>query len=276
MGLDASVMCACYQQGLTTPCPFPDAFMIDEFGYPAIRLDGEDDDERSEMFDVWLSECCPHPYMDAITRVIANDRDYRAFRDAVEQIGVERLATLCAALPEDNEGLMTAGDAALCLQELNVFRSRLTDVQRRCLIDTESGLMIASVGRQGEEAFERDERTGLRLGLDDDGFFVRDAWEFNREVFRATRFSQQVLEAETLDQPTQYLFTDLDSERQFTSRTPIRLFVRGEFGLLRQVYPAALAVETRSAASDHFDSVLEPLTAVLAVSVETGNPVRWG
>ncbi len=97
MGLDASVMCTCYKLGKTTPCPFPDDFYIDDDGFPAVRILATDLDSKSDEFDGWLANCCPHPFMDFSTTYIADWNDYRAFVDALEQIGWEHFPTLASA-----------------------------------------------------------------------------------------------------------------------------------------------------------------------------------
>ena len=59
-------------------------------------------------------------------------------------------------------------------------------------------------------------------------------------------------------------------------RCPVRpaLFKRAEFGTTQE-YPQRMHVEQRMVDVNYFAYILDPLTQVLTVAVETGNPVRW-
>lgn len=278
MGLDASVMCNCFQQGKARPCPFPDDFYIDADGFPAVRLEGLNEDadyEKSEQFDIWLADCCDHPYMDYTTLYIADSNGYHSFMDALEQIGWEHFPTLKAELPESNHGSSTAAASAKALKELELFKAQ-AGISRIFLINSQSGEIIGSGTGAEEGSFNRDERTGIRFGLDDNGFFIQDGWELNRELFRATRFQQQIIASEELNRSDEFEFIDLDSQKRFVSPTPLRVFVRDENGDLRQSYPGEAYIEKRLVNVDFYRYILDPLTTIFQVSLETGNPVRWG
>lgn len=273
MGLDASVMCTCYKQGKTTPCPFTDDFYIDADGFPSVRVTLADPDSKSDDFDEWLSSCCPHPYMDMADTYIADWNDYQAFRTALEQIGWEHFPTLQKQLPTENHGLTPAADAALALEELDYFKSQ-HGVSKTFLVNTATNEIIPATSQSEEGMFTWDGRTGLRLGFDQNGFFVRDVWEFNRELFRAIRLEQKHLPSGELGQPDRFEFTDLHTGKQFVSTTPVRVFKRAEFGTT-QDYPRHMHTEQRLVDTAYFAALLTPLTHILTVAVETGNPVRW-
>jgi hypothetical protein len=97
----------------------------------------------------------------------------------------------------------------------------------------------------------------------------------NRELFRAVRFEQRLIESDSLDKREQFEFIDLDNDRRFTSSTPLRVFVEGEDGQLRQEYPHLLHVEQRGIKAGYFSYILDPLKTIFQAAVETGNPVRW-
>jgi hypothetical protein len=277
MGLDASVMCNCYPQGKAKPCPFPSDFYVDQDGFPAVRLSGKDettDNEKSEAFDTWLADCCEHPYMDYATVYIPNWKSYRAFVDALAGIGWEHFPTLQRELPSGNQGTTPAEASAKALQELDHFKAQ-DGVTQTFLVNTQNGAIIGASARANDDLFTWDGRTGMRLGFDDNGFFIRDSWELNRELFRATRFQQRVMASEELDKADEYEFIDLDSDRRFVCPTPVRIFLRDERGQLKQDYPTDMQVEKRTVDVNFFRYVLDPLTSIFQVSVETGNPVRW-
>src|SRR5690242_16671064 len=122
MGLDASVMCNCYRQGKTTPCPFPEYFYVDEDGFPALNLPYEYNEEKFDIFENWLATCCEHPNMDYAAVFVANWKGYQSFLAALEQAGWENFPMLHAELPEDNQGLTSAEAAQAALQELELFK----------------------------------------------------------------------------------------------------------------------------------------------------------
>jgi len=138
--------------------------------------------------------------------------------------------------------------------------------------DTKDIILATSESEQG--MFSWDGRTGLRLGYDEQGFFIRDVWDLNRELFRAMRVEQQPLVSEELDRADQFEFTDLDTGKKFDSTTPVRVFKRAEFATTQE-YPQHMHVEQRMVDVNYFAYILDPLTHILSVAVETGNPVRW-
>ena len=211
--------------------------------------------------------------MDYETIYIADWNDYRAFMDALEQIGWEHFPTLHQQLPSENHGVTPADAAARALEELNFFKSQ-NGVSKTFLVNTATQEIILATSESEKGMFSWDGRTGLRLGYDEQGFFIRDVWDLNRELFRAMRIEQQTLASEELDRADQYEFTDLDTGKKFVSTTPVRVFKRAEFGTTQE-YPQQMHVEQRVVDVNYFDYVLEPLTRILTVSIETGNPVRW-
>jgi hypothetical protein len=275
MGLDASVMCNCYVQGKTRPCPFPEHFHIDEDGFPALNLPYDDNEDKFDAFETWLATCCEHPSMDYAAVFVANWKGYRSLMEALEQIGWEHFPTLHRELPDSNQGLTSAEAAQAALQELEAFKLRGAEVSKIFLIDSDTGEPLPSSTMAYGGMFGSNGRTGMNLGFDENGFFIADTWELNREVFRAMRFEQNVLDAEGLDKPQQYEFVDLDSGRRFVCSTPLKLFTRGGTGQLKQAYPHRVHVENRGVDVRYFSYILEPLTYIFKAAVETDNPVRW-
>lgn len=273
MGLDASVMCTCYQSGKASPCPYPEDFYIDDDGFPAVRLTEYEDSTKSDAFDAWLAACCPHPYMDDTTIYIENWNEYRAFVDALGQVGWVYFPTLKSQLPEENHGLTPAAAAVLAVNELAYFKSQ-NGVSKYFLVNSDTNEVVQSTSQTEDGFFNWDGRTGLRLGFDEQGFFIKDAWDLNRELFRAARVEQMQLVSDELDRADQFQFTDLDTGKQFISSSPVRVFKRAEFGTTQE-YPRHMHVELRVVDANYFANIFDPLLQIFTVSVETGNPVRW-
>lgn len=266
MGLDASVMCTCYRDGKALICPFPDDYYIDNDGYPTVKLaSDETDDEKSDKFDRWLASCCPHPYMELQLVSIESWKRYESFRDALGHIGWEQFPTLKRVLPEENHGMMPASVAPQALAELEHFRT-LDGVTRTFLINSDTEEIIGSDSIE----YSRDGTAGLRAGFDDDGFFIIDTWEFKRELFRARRFEQCVVQ----DEINQYRYRDLDTEQHLVCNLPVRVFKQGDLGL-RQEYPRLMHIEARKVETEYYEAVLKPLLTIFQTAIDTGNPVRW-
>jgi hypothetical protein len=272
MGLDASVMCSCHAQGKATPCPFPADFIINEDGYPALNLPYDGHEAAHDAFEEWLNTGCPHPGMDYLNRYIGSWKSYHAFRDALASIGWEYFRVLERTLPLENHGQMSVMEARFALQELNRF-SGMDGIERPFLLNTETDEPVGNLAYGG--VLNADARTGIQFRYDQTGFSVIDTWEFNRELFRAVRFTQELNTAEP-DRPPTYIFTDLDSGRRFPCSTPVKVYVQDAAGQMRQHYPRQMHVGLRTVEPAYFAPVVEPLQAVLRAALEMGNPVRWG
>jgi len=275
MGLDASVMCNCYREGKSRPCPFPEHFYLDDEGFPALNLSYEDNEAKFEAFDEWLMSGCDHPHMDYAAVFISNWKGYRSFLEALEQVGWEQFPTLHAELPDGNQGLTSTSAAQAALLELEMFKNANGSISKTFLIDSDTGQPLANSTMAYGGLFGANGRTGMNLGFDEKGFFIVDTWELNREMFRAMRFEQRVLEAVRLDKPQEFEFIDLESERRFVCSTPLKLFIRDRSGQLKQSYPQRVHVEARGVNAQYFAYIIEPLTYILRAAIETGNPVRW-
>jgi hypothetical protein len=275
MGLDASVMCNCYRDRRAKPLTIPGTFIVDEDGFPAIDLPDPDNEAMLDAFDEWLATCCEHPNMDFAAVYLANWRGYQSFLEALGQAGWEHFPVLQDELPEANEGQMAAPAAVSALAELDYFKNHVGNLKKTFLVNSETNEPIGAFSTVYNGMIGRDGRTGMTIGFDENGFFISDAWEMHRELFRAKRFEQRVLEPESLDRPQQFEYVDLDSDRRFVCSTPVRVFAQGDLNALKQEYPRRMHVEQRGIDVDYFSYILEPLTLILRASVETGNPVRW-
>lgn len=286
MGLEASVMCTCYAEGKTTPSPFPDRLVIDSAGFPALLARPDADDEKdSEQFAAWLRSCCAHPGMLYEVAYVASWHGYREFLTALESLGWDHFPALEAGLPISNAGTMPAQAAANALAELDYFNVQGNVSRNLFVINGETRERLFSYVPEHHGVFIWDGDNGHNIGLERDGFFIEDAWEMSRIVFRAPRMEQLLLEPDATEAngSGRVQYTDPDSGRRFECKTPIpgreipwddgRM--RNDEGRFRLEYPRLLEVEEQPLTADYFAYIVEPLTKLFKAAVDTGNPVRW-
>jgi hypothetical protein len=284
MGLDASVMCHCFASGRTSEPPCPrDWLEIDEEGY----LNPKPEYDSAVPFGTiygWMQGCCEHPGMACACEALANWPGYRLFQEALASVGWDRFPVLHRELPEANGGKMDAGKAALVLDELADFRDVGFIGSNFCLVDSSGGEEIREHVASYQGIFILDGRSGLNVGFDGNGLFIRD--RDGAELFRTTRFRQTLLDPDTDmhgPEPGRVEFVDLDTGQTFECRIAISGNaipwpdgrMQDDKGRCRFDHPREIHVETRSVLSTDFAYILDPLTRICQASVETGNPVRW-
>jgi len=271
MGITAKVTSNCYRDGKATPCPFPDEFVIDEVRGPMLTVKYLGNEQKYKRFWDWLKECCEYPDMLRANEFVASWRDFYTFMDALKAVGVDHFPTLIEHLPDGDERGITPADAsAQALEEIAYFKSLSAVDQSAVLVDTERGQDVSKGSNVLGGALTMDRVSGFDLGFDDDGFFVRDRWELNRELFRAMRVRQTVIN------PEEYMveYHDLDSDKTFRCSAPFGQMIHGDDGLPR-AYLQQFHIEIREVPPTRYAYILDPLTRVFEASVETGNAVRW-
>jgi hypothetical protein len=274
VGITASVMCRCFQEGRTTPCPFPDQFVADPQAMPSLEWPHEpDEDEAAEAYEalqLWLATCCPHRNLTYAQEFIASWKGFQAFSDALEEIGAERFPHLMAQLPDGDEGVTSPEVAALMLAELDDFARAQSAVRHAVLIDDERGEVISMGSHILSGALAVDAMTGLDVGFNAQGFFVRDRWEMNRLLFQSMHLEQRLLHPES----SQVEYVDLANGRSFVCNTPFGPIMTGEDGLPRMAF-LRMRVDLQPSSESRFAYLIEPLRRVLQASVEMNHPVRW-
>lgn len=274
MGITASVMCRCYQEGRTTPCPFPDQFVADPQAMPSLEWSYEpDEDEAAEAYEelqAWLATCCPHPNLIYAQEFIASWKGYQAFSDALEELGAGRFPHLMAHLPDGDEGVTAPTVAAAMLNELDDFARLQSAVRHPVLIDDERGEVISMGSHILNGALSVDTMNGLDIGFNAQGFFVRDRWEMNRLLFQSMHFEQRLLHPES----SQVEYVDVASGRSFVCNTPFGSIMTGENGLPRMAF-LRMRVDLQPSAEGRFAYIVEPLRRILQAAVEMNHPVRW-
>lgn len=271
MGLNASVMCKCYPEGRTTPCPYPEHFTYDPTNRPALDLDYVGNEQAHEEFRRWLESACEHPNMDLSSVFIASWKGYQQFEDTLKAMPDAPFLTLLAQLPDGDDGLTPADEAQRMLTELDRFEALATVGEQAVLVDSERDDDISMGSNVLKGTLTMDRTTGFDLGFDREGFFIRDRWDLNRELFRAMRVEQQLIYPES----HQVRFIDRDSDKRFESSTPFGKPITDDEGNPR-MYLWQFHIELRPVTPARFAYITGPLREVLQASLETGNPVRWG
>lgn len=192
MGLDASVLCTCYQEARTAPPPFaPELVVLDDDGWRYLDLPYDGNEELHGQFVSWMRTCCEHEQMQAANVRVSNWGGYRAFQAALGRVGRERFPTLLQELPDANGGSTGPAEAARALEEL-AFRE-LPDLGHNWfLVDTDTGEAVAEYIAVYDGRFVLGGREGLDIGLDPQGLFIVSRTEPPRELFRAMRLEQRL------------------------------------------------------------------------------------
>lgn len=271
MGISAKVTSNCYRDGKTTPCPFPDSFEIDEVRGPMLTIKYIGNEQKYKRFWDWLKTCCEYPDMLRANEFISSWRDYYTFRDALESVGTQHFPVLLEQLPDGDElGITPADQSEVALKEIAYFQSLDHVDESAVLVDTERDVVVSKGSNVLGGALTMDRVSGFDLGFDEQGFFVRDRWELNRELFRAMRVEQTILNPEEF-----YVeYRDRDSDKSFRCSAPFGQIINGEDGLPR-AYLKQFHIEIRPVAPTRYAYILDPLIRVFEASVETGNAVRW-
>jgi hypothetical protein len=285
MGLDASVSCTCYREGRAAPPPVPrELIVVDDDGWLELDLPYDGNEERFAQYDGWCSTACEHEDMSVARVRVSNWSGYRAFQQALGHAGWERFPILRAELPNANYGSTSATASALALDELAGFRERPDLGHDWFLVDGDTGEVLHRYIAAYDGKVLYGGAAGVDIGFDERGLFVITRTQPARELFRAMRVEQRLLDPdrETTVGPGPVEFIDLDSGRRLETtaalsgrQIPWRDKMHNEEGKLRSSYPRHLQVERRTITAADFEFVLQPLEEVFRAAVATGNPVRW-
>jgi hypothetical protein len=164
VGLDASVSCRCWQDGLTTPPPVPRELIVctEEDGLDlSIPYDGNEDLYRD--FYNWADSApCGHEGMRQACVYVSNWTGYRLFQEALESAGWRHFPTLQAYLPHNNGGSLPARAAPEALAELQRFTSQTRLGTCTYLADEETGEWLTVPAYQGVFSLGSQEQEGRR------------------------------------------------------------------------------------------------------------------
>jgi hypothetical protein len=287
MGLDASVSCTCYGEGRASPPPVPpELIVVDDDGWIELNLPYDGNEERFAQFDGWRYTACGHEDMAAARVRVSNWSGYRAFQQALGQAGWGRFPTLREELPNANQGSTDAAAARRALEELAAFRAHDDLGHDWFLVDGNTGEVVHRYIAVYDGKLIFGGASGVDVGFDDRGLFVVTRTQPPRELFRAMRLEQRLLDPSREAAgggPGPVELVDLDTGRRM--ECPVAVADRqipwpdgrmlDDDGRIRSTYPRRLQVERRAITAAEFEYVLRPLEEVFQAAVATGNPVRW-
>lgn len=271
MGLDATVMCACFRQGRIVS-PFPAHTMINEYGELALDFPELGHEEDYARFYEWLTTAtlCEHPDMEYATIRISTWAGVHYFQAALEKAGWDQFPTLRAYLPEANGGQLPASAARAALDELQTFKERYSS-SVPVLVNVETGALEREEGFAFYSGGYSKGISGGIVAMDLDGVYVEVNTPPPSKSFRSRHFEQLVVpqqEGRSHARP-EIVLRDLESGESCVSPHHVT----------HPDYPFAfrveLRVESRTQRADRFTYILEPLEQILQAAHETGNPVRW-
>lgn len=201
---------------------------------------------------------------------IASWKGFREFLDALEELGLDDYPYLVSHLPDGDEGYTSPKIAQKMLHELDLFNAQTHVVTRAVLVDSERGIDVSMGSSVLGGALAMDRVSGYDIGFDNRGFFVRDRWEMNRDLFRAMRVEQKLLHPET--QTVEYI--DRDSDRTFQCSVPFGKSVVGEDGVPR-MYLREFEIQLRPATPARFAYITEPLRRALERAIDQQQRIHW-
>lgn len=201
---------------------------------------------------------------------ISSWKGYQQFVDALEELGSDQFGMILKQLPDGDEGETSAAKAEQMLRELGIFIDKQTQVKQAILVDTERGGDVSMGSNVLGGVLTMDRVTGYDLGFDENGFFVRDRWEFNRELFRAMRVQQNLIypESHTVE------YVNLDSGQTFQCNVPFGKPLPDNDGMPRMMLQT-FHIELRPTPPSRFAYIVTPLKSVLETSVEKNVAIRW-
>ena len=202
---------------------------------------------------------------------IASWKGYQQFVDALYELGEDQFPTILDQLPDGDEGETSAEKASIMLRELEQFIEQQGKVHQAILVDSERGGDVSMGSHVMGGVLTMDRVTGYDLGFDENGFFVRDRWEHNRELFRAMRVQQNLLHPESLT--VEYVY--LDSGQTFRFNVPFGKPMPGYDGIPRMMLQQ-FHIEIRSTPPSRFAYIVTPLKVVLEASVASNETIHWG
>jgi hypothetical protein len=276
MGLDASVKCRCWEDGLCHP---PAALAPRLWYNPATaeveqvtpeHLSVEDFLALDLEYDRWVAEsACAHRWMCSARERISNWSGLREFQHALRSLGEGSYAALLREVANKNRGLTLPADARACLDELNRFTSLASFGETVQLVESTNGNVLHSRTGPYDGWIGANGAIGISRRLTADGFFqieqgLAGAMQHDDEakiLFCSKRFSQARTPAAA------FCLTDLSSGEQ----------VRCADGLKDSSgrYPALLEVRQSKDSPARYAYCVEPLRRVFHAAIDTGHPVLW-
>jgi hypothetical protein len=283
MGLDATVMCNCFQSGKTTPPPFSREWLeIDAEGYLNLKNEHDSDDNWGKKYE-WEQSCCEHEGMDFACERISNWTGYRQFQEALGEVGWQYFPVLKEQLPSANGGLTPSEASKEALKELDFFATVGEIGIKTVLVDTASGDGLYEYVAAYDGVFILSASRQVNVGLSEFEFFAVDATS-GEDRFRATHFRQFTKNGKEIPADGEGVtWQNFDTGDVYESGIAIKgkqiPWEDGSWqkldGKCRFEFPSEFHVEQRRRLVADFDDIVKAFRIVFAASVQTGNPVRW-
>jgi hypothetical protein len=201
---------------------------------------------------------------------IASWKGFRNFSEALAELGDEQFPTIIDQLPDGDEGITSPDKAGAMLDELGRFIAQQENITQAVLVDSERDEDISMGSNVMGGVLAMDRVSGYDLGFDRTGFFVRDRWEMNRDLFRAMRVEQKLIHPE--EHTVEYI--DRHTGQSFRCSVPFGKPVPAVDGIPR-MYLRRFHVELRPTAPDRFAYITDPLRVVLSRAVSENASIRW-
>lgn len=279
MGLDASVRCRCFEEGLLRPGPVPvEDLYIDEEGwlssrtldYARERLDRDEFKEQygalEDAFNEWLLHPCAHEDGFCCDEWISNWSGVGHFEDLVEECGGrDRYPLLSGLLPHSNGGMYPAEKAAPTLAELDRFLEEVSGIREWVLEDAETHeeVWTSTAGGSFTWMYGLVQRIGMRGGrvffMGPGGSFVETS--HFRQVPRGKPARDGSVEMDILCLDTSQHIWAFDSVGPESEPKTER-----EFIVVQRDAPFLFEGKYGTG---------ERIRHVLQASLETGNPILW-
>lgn len=262
MGLDATVRCRCWEDGLCAPTRLKSHIHIDA-GSNSLDIDLPWETFKDEIleFDQWVIHACAHPEMMQASEWIANWAGVRALQNALRTAGENEFAGLLRELPNNNGGLTFPEAARSCLKELDRFESVGVFGNYAELVDIETGTLIAERIEAYDGWFQSNGSTGYEFSLEADGHLrVRHAQLGT--VFRAKEFGQTKVSGK------EFIYTDLTNGARCIC--PDGLQNHQTFD-----YPLMLKGVVGFDSASRYAYSIAALRRVFSAAIEVNHPVSW-
>lgn len=276
MGLDASVACNCYRDGLTTEPPI-DRSLIEIRPTGEVALADHDIGDWS-AFNDWHEAACEHPYMELVAERVGNIATvawFRAMAGHLDRSRFGRIGALIASLSGLMDSSTPAVDIEAALPELMelLTENRLGTSRMVCGLggvvvdfDLDWGPVdydrLAPIrGFHGSHP-PRDEK--VRVGVQGYEFVITSWGDEHSELLRARWLRQN------WDDPAGSMVTFANDETSESIRVRSRGIVTDA-----DKRPALLFVSERAVMVAEFRWMLATLKTLFEASIASGNSVAW-